>query len=62
MNYTPRVTAKAILSLLACCGVIGYEVVAVIEATKLNLIPKHCLNIQCVKFRHYKIVHVRQLI
>jgi len=30
MNYTPRVTTKAILSLLACCGVIGYEVVAVI--------------------------------
>jgi hypothetical protein len=30
MNYTPRVTAKAILSFLACCGVIGYEVVAVI--------------------------------
>ena len=30
MNYTPRVTAKAILSLLACYGVIGYEVVAVI--------------------------------
>jgi len=28
MNYTPRVTAEAILSLLACCGVIGYEVIA----------------------------------